>query len=214
MFLIKNLGTKDYINVYKDMIDLSRHFSSTQKSEIWKLEHFPIFTQGKYNGSTHKQLQSDSNFPLGCPVIITDRGGGITYHGPGQGIVYFMLNLKIIKIGARKLIEVIEDSGITLLRSYGINASKIEEYPGVYVDNKKILSIGLRVKKNITYHGISINVNMNLNPFSYIDPCGQKALKMTQISDFCPKIRVKKVLDKYVSVFTKNIKIFFKTHLV
>jgi lipoyl(octanoyl) transferase len=143
--------------------------------EIWFLEHKPVFTLGQA-GKEENILNSDS-----IPVVRTDRGGEVTYHGPGQLVVYFMLNLKKRGWGPKKLIEELENLILSLLDGYSINAERKTGAPGIYISDKKVASIGLKIKKGFSYHGISINVDMDLMPFKNINPCGYDSLEMTQL---------------------------------
>lgn len=145
--------------------------------EIWLLQHPPIFTQG-IAGKDEHLLNSH-----GIDVIKTDRGGQITYHGPGQIIAYLLLDIRRLKLGVRELVRNIESAVIDLLKDYHIHATGRIEAPGVYVNNAKIASLGLKIKKNFCYHGIALNVNMDLTPFSYINPCGYQGLQVTQTKD-------------------------------
>ncbi len=145
--------------------------------EIWLLQHPPIFTQG-IAGKDEHLLNSH-----GIDVIKSDRGGQITYHGPGQIIAYLLLDVRRLKLGVRELVRNMENAVIDLLKDYHINATGRVEAPGVYIGNAKIASLGLKIKRNFCYHGIALNVNMDLTPFSYINPCGHQGLQITQTKD-------------------------------
>ena len=181
----KSLGTANYLDTLNDMKDhlISDHF----QNEIWMLEHPPIFTLGTAADKQHILNAKD------IPVVQSDRGGEVTYHGPGQLVIYFMIDLKKTKLGPRSLVKTLQEFTQSLLLEYSINSTFIDGAPGVYVDDKKIASIGLRISKSKTYHGISINVDMDLTPFSYINPCGYKGLQVAQIKDFKKDISVKDV---------------------
>ncbi|KEY90783.1 octanoyltransferase [Candidatus Photodesmus katoptron] len=144
--------------------------------ELWLLEHYPVFTQGQ--SDTTKQVFNNINIPL----IKSDRGGKITYHGPGQLIVYFLIDLHRKKISVRDFVTCIEKLVINTLKKYNIDSISQPNAPGVYVNNKKICSIGLRIRKGCSFHGLALNVNMDLSPFLYIDPCGYHDMEMVQIS--------------------------------
>jgi lipoyl(octanoyl) transferase len=144
--------------------------------ELWLLEHPPLYTLG-LNGDSRHLLQ-----PTDLPVIKTDRGGQITYHGPGQLVAYLLLDLRRKKLGARGLIEALESAIIGLLKQYGIEGQSRREAPGVYVAGCKIASLGLRVRKGCSYHGLSLNVNLDLTPFFAIDPCGYPGLAVTSLA--------------------------------
>ena len=181
----KSLGTANYLDTLNDMKDhlISDHF----QNEIWMLEHPPIFTLGTAADKQHILNAKD------IPVVQSDRGGEVTYHGPGQLVIYFMIDLKKIKLGPRSLVKTLQEFTQSLLLEYSNESTFIDGAPGVYVDDKKIASIGLRISKGKTYHGISINVDMDLTPFSYINPCGYAGLQVAQIKDFKKDISVKDV---------------------
>lgn len=181
----KSLGTANYLDTLNDMKDhlISDHF----QNEIWMLEHPPIFTLGTAADKQHILNAKD------IPVVQSDRGGEVTYHGPGQLVIYFMIDLKKTKLGPRSLVKTLQEFTQSLLLEYSIKSTFIDGAPGVYVDDKKIASIGLRISKGKTYHGISINVDMDLTPFSYINPCGYAGLQVVQIKDFKKDISVKDV---------------------
>lgn len=181
----KSLGTANYLDTLNDMKDhlISDHF----QNEIWMLEHPPIFTLGTAADKQHILNAKD------IPVVQSDRGGEVTYHGPGQLVIYFMIDLKKTKLGPRSLVKTLQEFTQSLLLEYSIESTFIDGAPGVYVDDKKIASIGLRISKGKTYHGISINIDMDLTPFSYINPCGYAGLQVVQIKDFKKDISVKDV---------------------
>ena len=181
----KSLGTANYLDTLNDMKDhlISDHF----QNEIWMLEHPPIFTLGTAADKQHILNAKD------IPVVQSDRGGEVTYHGPGQLVIYFMIDLKKTKLGPRSLVKTLQEFTQSLLLEYSIESTFIDGAPGVYVDDKKIATIGLRISKGKTYHGLSINVDMDLTPFSYINPCGYAGLQVAQIKDFKKDISVKDV---------------------
>ncbi|BCD90418.1 octanoyltransferase [Francisella halioticida] len=195
----KNLGLQEYSKVFKDMIEFTANRTENVNDEIWLVEHPAVFTQGKHGKSEH--IINSHNIP----IVETDRGGQVTYHGPGQAVIYFLLDVKRNKLGAKKLISIIEQSCLNMLKNhYNINAYTIENAHGIYIDNKKIASLGLRIKQGKTYHGIAINTDMDLTPFSYINPCGYSGLKMCQISNF-KDTNVTKVQKQYVEEFIKLV---------
>ena len=172
----KSLGTVNY----HETLELMRaHIKEKDFSnEIWLLEHPPVFTLGTAADNSHVLD------PKEIPVVQSDRGGEVTYHGPGQLVVYFLLDIKKLGCGPNKLVVSIQEFIKELLSDLSIESSFIEGAPGVYVNDKKIASIGLRISKNKTYHGVSINFDMDLKPFTYINPCGYEGLEITQIKDF------------------------------
>ena len=171
----KSLGTVNY----HETLELMRaHIKEKDFSnEIWLLEHPPVFTLGTAADNSHVLD------PKEIPVVQSDRGGEVTYHGPGQLVIYFLLDIKKLGCGPNKLVVSIQEFIKELLSDLSIESSFIEGAPGVYVNDKKIASIGLRISKNKTYHGVSINFDMDLKPFTYINPCGYEGLEVTQIKD-------------------------------
>ncbi len=181
----KSLGLRDYDGVWQSMKSHIRE--ENFKNEIWFLEHLPVFTLG--TAADQKHILNAK----GIPVIQSDRGGEVTYHGPGQLVIYFMIDVKRSKLGPKILVKTLQEITKSLLKEYSIDSEFIDGAPGVYVNEKKIASIGLRISKGKTYHGISINVDMDLAPFSYINPCGYEGLKVTQIKDLNNKANIKDV---------------------
>jgi lipoyl(octanoyl) transferase len=180
MFIIRELDLKPYTQVWEEMMTFTKERDQNTIDEIWLLEHEPVYTQGQAGKPEHILN------PNQIPIVQTDRGGQVTYHGPGQLIAYFLLDCKKNQIGIKQLVSGIENLTIDILHSFNINAHKQCGAPGVYVDNKKIASLGLRIKNNCSYHGLAINVDMDLNPFRGINPCGFQQLEMTQTIDFNP----------------------------
>lgn len=176
--IIRWLGQKEYHAVWLAMQHFTNHRDDQTVDECWLLEHYPVFTQGQ-NGKSEHLLN-----PGNIPVVQSDRGGQITYHGPGQLMVYFLIDIKRKKLNVRELVTTLEDIVIALLNDLGISAHAKREAPGVYVDESKICSIGLRIRRGSSYHGIAFNVNMDLAPFYQINPCGFSGLKMTQLADY------------------------------
>jgi len=181
----KSLGLRDYGGVWQSMKSHIRE--EDFKNEIWFLEHTPVFTLG--TAADQKHILNAK----GIPVIQSDRGGEVTYHGPGQLVIYFMIDVKRSKLGPKILVKTLQEFTKSLLKEYSIDSEFIDGAPGVFVNEKKIASIGLRISKGKAYHGISINVDMDLAPFSYINPCGYEGLKVTQIKDFNNKVNIKDV---------------------
>lgn len=165
------------------MQDYTLSRDSHSVDEIWIVEHPPVFTQG-LNGKPEHLLQVSD-----IPVVNTDRGGQITYHAPGQLVVYTLIDIKRRQIGVRQLVTIVEQAMIETLSQYGLKAVAKAEAPGVYIDAKKIGSVGLRIKKGCSYHGLSLNNNMDLSPFNYINPCGYQGLQVTQLADLGVKIK-------------------------
>lgn len=175
---IKDLNLVDYIDAWDLMKSNVSRRSATDQDEVWLAEHNPVYTLG--HAANEEFLLEENNIP----VVRTDRGGQITYHGPGQLMIYFLINLKRLGWGPKRLICELESMVIELLERYGIHAQRREGAPGIYVDEKKIASIGLKIKRGFCYHGISLNVDMDLKPFGGIVTCGIPSLEVVQVSDF------------------------------
>ncbi len=191
--IIRDLGLQEYEPVWQAMQDFTAKRDNSTADELWCLEHPPIFTMGLNGKKTH--LLNIQNIP----VIDIDRGGQVTYHGPGQLIIYTLIDLKRLNIGVKELVNSIEQSIIQLLKKYGINAQGKENAPGVYVDNAKIAALGLRIKRNKSYHGLSLNIDMDLTPFEQINPCGYEGLAVTQIKELKPELNLKHIKTDLIS---------------
>ena len=177
MLVHRCLGLQEYAPVWRQMQDFTDSRTAETPDEAWLLEHPPIFTLGQA-GRRHHLLD-----PGNIPVLQVDRGGQITYHGPGQLILYLLLDLRRRGLGVRQLVSLMEQAVIGLLGSYGVEARARPDAPGVYVAQRKIASLGLRVRHGCSFHGLSLNVNMDLEPFGRIDPCGYPGLEVTQLVD-------------------------------
>lgn len=175
--LIRQLGLRDYEPVWREMQRFTDQRDQNSADELWLVEHPPVFTLG-LNGKQEHILAAGA-----IPVIAIDRGGQVTYHGPGQQVVYLLLDLKRNKLGIRAVVEKIEQAITRLLADYGITARGRRDAPGVYVGEKKIAALGLRVRRGCTYHGLALNVNMDLAPFTRINPCGYPGMEVTQLAD-------------------------------
>jgi len=176
--LIKNLGiNQDYQKTWAEMRDFTMTRTESDNDQIWILEHPPVYTLGQAGKPEHILN------PKSIPIVKTDRGGQVTYHGPGQIVIYLLINLDNYNLNIKSFVCKLEQACINFLKDFGIKAHRIDGAPGIYVDNKKICSIGLRVKKGCTYHGIAFNADMDLSPFKGINPCGYKDLEMTQFTD-------------------------------
>ncbi|MBT4837389.1 MAG: lipoyl(octanoyl) transferase LipB [Methylococcales bacterium] len=173
---IKNLGLADYTSVWKSMKAFTRQRMSGDNDELWVVQHPAVYTLG-LSGKKEHLLKKTA-----IPVVETDRGGQVTYHGPGQLIIYTLIDLKRLNMGIRSFVELIENSVIQLLKNHGVVAVSKRDAPGVYVQGNKIASLGLKVRKGCCYHGLSLNVAMDLSPFDDINVCGYSALKVTQMS--------------------------------
>lgn len=175
--IIRNLGQRDYVPVWREMQAFTAARTQDTPDELWIVEHPPVFTLG-LNGKVKHLLN-----PGDIPVIKVDRGGQVTYHGPGQLVVYTLLDIQRRHLGVKELVRYIEQAIIALLADYGIQAEGREDAPGVYVAGAKIAALGLRVKKGRTYHGLALNIRMDLSPFSQINPCGYVGMTVTQTRD-------------------------------
>ncbi|MDH5370074.1 MAG: lipoyl(octanoyl) transferase LipB [Gammaproteobacteria bacterium] len=178
--IVRDLGLQEYETIWQAMQKFTAERDETTADELWCLEHPPIFTMG-LNGKKEHLLNIKN-----IPVIDIDRGGQVTYHGPGQLVIYTLIDLKRLNIGVKDLVSTIEKSIIQLLKKHEINAKGKENAPGVYVNNAKIAALGLRIKKNKSYHGLSLNIQMDLTPFQQINPCGYEGMEVTQIKDLKP----------------------------
>lgn len=176
--IVRHLGTQDYTQVWQAMRDFTDQRDQQTQDEIWFVEHPAVFTLGQ-SGKTEHLLH-----PGDIPIVHTDRGGQVTYHGPGQLVMYVLLNLQRYGIGVRRLVTLLENSVIQLLTNYHLSAYARREAPGIYIDQAKIASIGLRIRKGCSYHGLALNVAMDLEPFSRINPCGYQGLRMTMLSEW------------------------------
>lgn len=175
--IIRQLANMEYTQVWQAMQSFTDNRDEDTADELWLVEHPAVFTQGQAGKEEHLLLPGD------IPVVKVDRGGQVTYHGPGQQVIYFMINLRRRKMGVRQLVTLIENALIETLGNYNITAYAKPDAPGVYVDEKKIASLGLRVRKGCSFHGLALNVNMDLEPFLRINPCGYAGLEMIQSCD-------------------------------
>lgn len=173
----RELGQVDYQPTWHAMQRFTDTRGVDTPDEIWLLEHAPVFTQGQAGKAEHVL------FPGDIPVVQVDRGGQVTYHGPGQLVAYLLLDVRRSGIGVRELVSRIERSLIDLLASYGVSANAKPDAPGVYVDGAKIASLGLRIRNGRSFHGLALNVDMDLQPFQRINPCGYAGMAMTQLAD-------------------------------
>ena len=192
----KSLGI---VNYHETLEQMKSHIRSENfNNEIWLLEHPPIFTLGTAADLNHILNAKD------IPVVKSDRGGEVTYHGPGQLVIYFLLDVKKLDFGPKKLVHTIQSFVKDLLKEISIDCNFVEGAPGVYVDKKKIASIGLRISKGKSYHGISLNFDMDLSPFKQINPCGYEGLEVTQVKDLNQDIS-KLQLEKLAIDLLRNI---------
>ncbi|MFW3572007.1 lipoyl(octanoyl) transferase LipB [Kosakonia cowanii] len=185
--LIRNLGLQPYAPVSQEMHDFTDRRDDDTPDELWLVEHPPVFTQGQAGKAEHVLAAGD------IPVIQSDRGGQVTYHGPGQQVMYVLINLKRRKIGVRELVTLLENAVINTLAQLDIVANARPDAPGVYVDGKKICSLGLRIRKGCSFHGLALNIDMDLAPFMRINPCGYAGMEMTQVSKLVENASMDKI---------------------
>ena len=182
MIKVRSKGLQDYLKTWEEMKSFTENRDSNTLDELWTLEHNSVFTQGLSGKSKHLLKETQ------IPIIQSDRGGQITYHAPGQLIIYCLIDIKRLGIGIKKMVSMIEQSLIELLSSYDITAHTLKGAPGVYVNDSKIAALGLKVKHGRTYHGLSLNINMDLSPYTLINPCGYSDLKVTQMRNLTNNI--------------------------
>jgi len=179
---VRSKGLQDYLITWEEMKSFTENRDSDTLDELWTLEHNSVFTQGISGKSKHLLKETQ------IPIIQSDRGGQITYHAPGQLIIYCLIDIKRLGIGIKKMVSMIEQSLIELLSSYEITAHTLKGAPGVYVNDSKIAALGLKVKHGRTYHGLSLNIDMDLSPYTLINPCGYSDLKVTQMRNLTNNI--------------------------
>ena len=182
MIKVRSKGLQDYLITWEEMKSFTENRDSDTLDELWTLEHNSVFTQGLSGKSKHLLKKTS------IPIIQSDRGGQITYHAPGQLIIYCLIDIQRLGIGIKKMVSMIEQSLIELLSSYDITAHTLKGAPGVYVNDSKIAALGLKVKQGRTYHGLSLNIDMDLSPYNLINPCGYKDLKVTQMRNLTNNI--------------------------
>jgi lipoyl(octanoyl) transferase len=177
MIRVVNKGLQDYKTCWHSMVSFTETRNENTPDELWVVEHNPVLTQGLSGKAEHLLSTTD------IPIVHSDRGGQITYHGPGQLIIYCLIDIKRLGIGIKKMVSIIEQSIIDLLFDYNIHSERKLGAPGVYVNGDKIAALGLKIKQGRTYHGLSLNIDMDLEPFKLINPCGYANLKVTQMQD-------------------------------
>lgn len=185
--IVRDLGLQDYLPIWQSMQDFTAQRDESTADELWCLEHPPVFTMG-LNGNKDHLLNINN-----IPVINIDRGGQVTYHAPGQLVIYTLIDLARLNIGVKDLVTAIEQAIIQLLNQYDISAQGKKNAPGVYVRGEKIAALGLRIKRNKSYHGLSLNVDMDLSPFQQINPCGYEDLVVTQIKKLNPATEINQI---------------------
>jgi lipoyl(octanoyl) transferase len=196
--IVSDLGCQDYQSSLLAMQTFTNQRTPSTPDEIWLVEHPSVFTQGRVGKPEHL-LETTS-----IPVLESDRGGQITYHGPGQLVVYTLVDLKRRGIHIRNMVTALETITITTLADYNIDAYADKKAPGIYINKEKIASLGLRVKHHRCFHGIAINVTMDLSPFKLINPCGHQGLRMTQCVDHNPNITITMIKEKIITHFINH----------
>ncbi|MGI0117846.1 lipoyl(octanoyl) transferase LipB [Zooshikella sp. RANM57] len=206
--IVRHLGVQSYLATWQRMQAFTASRHPDDVDEIWLLEHPHVFTQGQAGKAEHVLAPGD------IPVVSVDRGGQVTYHGPGQLVVYLLINVKRKQLGVRALVTAMENAIIDTLKRYSVSAAAKPDAPGVYVDQAKIASLGLRIRKGCSYHGLALNVKMDLEPFSRINPCGYAGMAMTQLARWLPEITMAEVEEQlqqqlithldYQEVISKN----------
>ena len=205
MIKVHSKGLQDYLKTWEEMKSFTENRNSNTLDELWTLEHNSVFTQGLSGKSKHLLKETQ------IPIIQSDRGGQITYHAPGQLIIYCLIDIKRLGIGIKKMVSIIEQSLIEFLSSYDITAHTLKGAPGVYVKDSKIAALGLKVKNGRTYHGLSLNIDMDLSPYTLINPCGYSDLKVTQMRNLTKNIlnisNIRYELSDYLIESVKSSKI-------
>ena len=198
--LLRRLGCMDYETAWQQMQAFTLERDKETVDEIWIVEHPPVYTLG-LSGKREHLLNINEQIP----VVETDRGGQVTYHGPGQLVVYLLLDIERLQLGVRKIVTLLEQAMINTLSQYGITAIAKPDAPGVYVNDKKIGSVGLRVKRGCCYHGLSLNNNMDLTPFNDINTCGYPSLEVTQLADLNVNIESYELAVPVVHQITQDL---------
>lgn len=196
---ILDLGQQPYLEVWQRMRDFTDTRDQHTDDQIWLVEHPAVFTQGQAGKAEHILHASD------IPIIQTDRGGQITYHGPGQIVAYILLDIRRANCSIRQLVTHIEQAVGDLLQHYQITGQTRLDAPGVYVDNAKICSLGLRIRRGCSYHGLALNVDMDLQPFSQINPCGYRGMQVTQLADLYKNVDISLVKKQLIDCLQQKL---------
>ncbi|MEG3128666.1 lipoyl(octanoyl) transferase LipB [Pantoea cypripedii] len=195
--LVRQLGQRDWQPISDAMHRFTDQRDSDTPDEVWLVEHNPVFTQGQAGKAEHLLMPGD------IPVVQSDRGGQVTYHGPGQQVMYVLIDVKRRKLGVRQLVTALEETVVATLADYGVSAHARPDAPGVYVGEEKICSLGLRIRKGCSFHGLALNVAMDLAPFLRINPCGYAGMRMTQLGQFQPGVTTADVQPRLVQHFAQ-----------
>ena len=197
--VIRTLGRTEFETTRRAMQDFTANRTTETPDEFWITEHPPVYTLGLNRNGVRMPSRND------IAVVNTDRGGKITYHGPGQVVIYVLIDLKRKGLNVRQLVSALEGSVVNLLSEFNVHGLARADAPGVYVQDKKIASVGLRLKKECCYHGISLNVDMDLTPFDAIDPCGYRGLEVTQLKDLGADLTQTEAASKMLKYLTKEL---------
>jgi lipoyl(octanoyl) transferase len=193
------LGRQEYVPCWEAMQRLTNERDDTTQDEVWFCEHPPVFTLGLNAAKEHLLAPGD------IPVVQIDRGGQVTYHGPGILMVYQLIDIRRARIGIRDLVTALEQSVVDLVAEYDIAAAAKPEAPGVYVDGAKLASVGLRIRRGSSFHGMALNVDANLEPFSRINPCGFKGLEMTDLKQLGIRLGLEETADRFLPHFLRHL---------
>lgn len=196
---IRQPGLRDWQTVSEAMHLYTDQRDEHSQDEVWLVEHPAVFTQGQAGKAEHLLMPGD------IPVVQSDRGGQVTYHGPGQQVMYVLIDIRRHKTGVRELVTALEETVVKVLAEFSVDARARPDAPGVYVGDDKICSLGLRIRKGCSFHGLALNVNMDLAPFLRINPCGYAGLQMTQLKQFVPAVTLSDVQPLLVKHFAQHL---------
>jgi len=197
--VVKNLGEKPYAETWQAMKSFTDSRDECAADEFWFVQHPPVYTLGQAGKVEHLLTPGD------IPIVHSDRGGQVTYHGPGQLVCYLLLDIRRLQLGVRDLVTAIEQSIVQLISSYGVAAEAKPEAPGVYVDGRKLAALGLRIRKGCSYHGLSLNVDMDLGPFSNINPCGIEGLEVVDMKRLGIDRPMAKIMEELTDILVQQI---------
>ncbi len=197
--LVKNIGITNYEEVFANMKNFTESRNETNLDEIWVTQHNPVFTQGQAGKKEHILTKTD------IPIVQSNRGGQVTYHGIGQVVIYPLINIRRRNIGVRQMVTLLENTVVEFLKNNKILAQADPKAPGVYVDGEKIAALGLRVRKGCVYHGLALNVNLDLAPFNFINPCGYAGMKVTSLEKLGLDLPCEFVENKLVELLINNL---------
>ncbi|MEE2820593.1 MAG: lipoyl(octanoyl) transferase LipB [Pseudomonadota bacterium] len=197
--IIVDRGVESYEQTHQAMKDQITVLKDGVRAELWCVQHPPVFTQGQAGKAEHVLNPGDT------PIVQSDRGGQVTYHGPGQAILYTLVPMRHFSLNVRDLVSLLENTVIGVLASFGVSSQARADAPGVFVGDRKIASLGLRIRHGVSYHGVALNVSMDLEPFSRINPCGYEGLEVTQLSDYIVSVAIDQVCDQLSQQFRQQL---------